>query len=155
MLALLTLATAVAAEPKCETTTVLTAQEGTLSDGTDSRTPNANDQDLCWSIVPPCPDDACITLSFTRMAVERSYDWNQVLDGGDVPSGKAASTSTPCTAAGFTLGFHSDQDVTDTGFSAAYSCETLDETATPTESLEPLERVTETDDGASILRRGR
>jgi hypothetical protein len=146
MFVLLSLAVAAAATPECTTSTALTAQEGRFTDGSKTEDDYATNQDHCWAIKPECPAESLVTLSFERMAVEREYDFVQVYSAGGELLSKAADTSETFTAEGFTVWFHSDDSVTDQGFTASYSCETLDEAGDETISVE--EAYTSSDQAA-------
>lgn len=136
MILLLTLATASAA-PTCSATKALVAEEGGFTDGSAPTNEYSDGQDICWKLAPTCPEGGSVSLHFTRVDVERGYDWVQVFGASGALLGKSAGTSTTWTDSGFTVWFHSDESIAKTGFSASYSCETLSEEEPPPADEEP------------------
>lgn len=124
---LLVLASTVAiAAPRCEFTELLTAQEGSFTDGSAAAAQYANDQNSCWRVTPTCPEGARLSLWFPRVEVEWGYDYVQLYDEDGVLLGKSVGAGVTYTGSAFTVNFVSDHDIALSGFEARWSCEVLD-----------------------------
>ena len=124
MLTLLTLAALAA--PTCESTETHSGEAGSFTDGSAPSAEYAHEQDLCFVVEPSCKDPA--QLWFPRLQVEHGYDTVHVYDlRGRLVSGKATQEGDTFSGTGFTVYFHSDHDIAETGFEARYSCSVLSE----------------------------
>lgn len=115
------------AAPTCKTTQSLTALEGTFTDGSKESAQYKDGQSVCWKVAPSCPDEGRVTLWFERMELEARYDFVQVFDASGRLTSKSASKEMTFYGDSFTVWFSTDESTTDVGFTARYSCESLEE----------------------------